>query len=100
VAFLGGLRHVQEAFAMDVEHPSFAEYEARFMALAAPVDEWQGPKPALDTMTLFLCLYGENGLSPEEEFDCLDTLASNPPERLKKLVVDCDYWQEQILILP
>jgi hypothetical protein len=46
----------------------------------------------------YLCLLGENGLPPEEEFALLALIAQQTP--LYRVDVDTDYWQDIILYVP
>lgn len=85
---------------MDVNDPRWDAYEARFRELAEDALLVQGDKPALDRTQAFLCLYGENGLSPEDEFAVLDQLAAAPPEQRRRIEVTTEYWQDTVLFLP
>lgn len=85
---------------MDVEHPLFDTYESRFNALAEAVETMEGALPALSSVTLYLCLYGDNGLQAEEELALLEKLEQAGPDQLHKLEVSKDYWQDVILFLP
>jgi hypothetical protein len=84
---------------MDVNHERFDEYEKRFLEVAEEAELHEGQRPPLGEMTHYLCLYGENGLEPEEEFSLLETLAKQPEGKLKKVEVDADYWQEVVLFV-
>jgi hypothetical protein len=85
---------------MDIEDPRFEDYETRFRALAERAEKVLVPKPSLNATRYYLCLYGENGLSPEEEFEFLERMESEPPENLKRLEVETDYWQDTVLFVP
>jgi hypothetical protein len=92
---------------MDFNLPCFTEYESAFQSLAESVTAWEGTsKPVLTAMKTFLCLYGDNGMTPEAEFDLLaeiETTFQQTPEKVAKLEIDVatHYWQETILfILP
>jgi hypothetical protein len=87
---------------MDVNHALFDTYEQRFTALAEKVaaSDDDAPRPTLDSVKLYLCLYGENGFEPEEELSLLAQLENQPVETLHKIEVSADYWQEIILYLP
>lgn len=85
---------------MDVEHPRFEEYDQRFRALAERAELVKVAKPALDSCRYYLCLYGENGMSPEEEFELLSTMEAHAEEGLKRLEVEIDYYQDTILFIP
>jgi hypothetical protein len=90
---------------MDFNLKCFATYEADFQTFAETVTPWESTqKPVLSTMPLFLCLYGENGLSPEEEFQALETIKAifqQAPEKVRKLEIEAPnhYWQETILFV-
>lgn len=86
---------------MDVEHPRFDEYETQFQALAENAENWEAEqKPELNGAQLFLCLYGENGLEPEEEFAALERLnALQQESTLHKLEIEADYYQDTILFV-
>jgi hypothetical protein len=90
---------------MDFNLDCFATYEADFQAFAEEVEAWEEPaKPVLTAMPLFLCLYGENGLTPEQEFETLETIKTifqQTPEKVKKLDIEATnhYWQETILFV-
>jgi hypothetical protein len=84
---------------MDVNDPRFETYEQRFRALADAATLVKVAEPSLNATRCYLFLYGENGLTPEEEFEVLDKLASEPPEQLKRLEVDTDYWQDIALFV-
>jgi hypothetical protein len=89
---------------MDVQDPRFETYERRFMALAEEALVWEGAKPALD-QSLYLCLYGDNGLSPDDEFELLERLntahlsTEASTHRLWRLDIEADYYQDVILFL-
>ncbi|MEB3206748.1 MAG: hypothetical protein VKK59_05310 [Vampirovibrionales bacterium] len=85
---------------MDVHDPQWSLYEERFLALAAMADLTSGAKPAVGSTRLYLCLYGENGLTPCQEFATLQELAqvaAESPQKLRKIEVETSYWQEIIL---
>ena len=87
---------------MDVNHERFSEYESAFNALAQQATHWQGDKPALDSMALYLCLYGDNGLAVEEEFALLETLKTRTAENtdaLWRIDIEADYYQDIILFV-
>jgi hypothetical protein len=88
---------------MDVNHERFNDYESQFMALAEEADNWESDeKPALDSMAMYLCLYGENGFSVEEEFEMLEALkhhAQNPESPLLRIDIEADYYQDVILFV-
>jgi hypothetical protein len=84
---------------MDVNAPEWEAYEAQFRLLAEKAEHVAIAKPALDKCRYYLCLYGENGLSAEEEFAFLERMTSEV-ENLKRLEVEADYWEEIVLFLP
>lgn len=85
---------------MDIEHPRFEEYDARFRALAERAKRVQVAKPSLNSSRCFLCLYGENGLSPEGEFELLAQMEAAEDSELNRLEVETDYWQDIIIFMP
>jgi len=85
---------------MNVEHPRFPEYQEKFEALANKVDGQKGPQPEISSAHLFLCLYGDNAMNPEEEFAMLAELAQHVGEGLQKTTIQTAYWEELILYVP
>lgn len=85
---------------MDTNHPRWDEYQARFDELATMADAVQPPAPPLDTCTLYLCLYGENGLTPDEEFACFDRFDQAIGDNLKKVTIETAYWEDTVLFIP
>jgi hypothetical protein len=88
---------------MDVNDPQWALYEARFLALADNASLTTGPKPLIGDTKVYLCLYGENGLSSDQEFAILQQLeqaATQSSQALRKIEVETCYWQDVILYLP
>ena len=88
-----------ESSIMDVNDPRFPEYKEKFEELAYLADQVEKPEPPLDQCRYYLCLYGENGLKPEEEFDFLDKMEDHIGD-LKKVVVETGYWIDTILFVP
>ncbi|MBX2861554.1 MAG: hypothetical protein KTR14_09985 [Vampirovibrio sp.] len=84
---------------MDTEHPRFDEFVQRFEALAEDAQKHEGQKPALSGCKIYLTLFGENGLSPEEEFEFLDKLATHKENGLKRLDIETSYWQNIVLFV-
>ena len=87
---------------MDVNHKRFDEYENAFNALAETATPWEGDKPALDSMAVYLCLYGDNGLTVDDEFALLDTLKNRRVENtdaLWRIDIEADYYQDIILFV-
>lgn len=85
---------------MDVENPQFAQYEARFRQLADRVERLKGADPAIASAKYLLCLYGENGLSPEDEFEMLARLEGYADDGLKCAEVETYYWEDLVLYVP
>ena len=87
---------------MDVNHERFGEYETAFNALAEEATAWEGDKPALDSMSIYLCLYGDNGLSVEDEFALLEQLNVKQSEHIDtlwRIDIEADYYQDIILFV-
>jgi hypothetical protein len=85
---------------MDVNSPQFDQYETAFKAVAEQAIEWDVPaRPVLDSCPMYLCLYGENGLTPEEEFLFLERFKAMEPESFYRLEVEADYYQDTILFV-
>lgn len=84
---------------MNIEDPRWEEYENRFRSLAENVPLQKGPQPELASAQLLLCLYGDNGLPPEQEFDALNKLEQALPQ-LKGTEMQTAYWQDIVLYLP
>lgn len=83
---------------MDIEAPEFEAYETRFQALAETLEEHDGPNSVLSSAPLFLCLYGENGFDePKDELALLEQLENTPPEQLRKIEIERDYWQDIVI---
>jgi len=85
---------------MDVNDPKFAEYQARFETLAGMAEKVPGPAPAIASARYFLCLYGDNGLPPDEEFAMLATLDNFVGNGLKRVDMSTGYWEDVILFVP
>lgn len=85
---------------VDVNHPRFEEYDHRFRALAEQAELVERANPSLNACRYYICLYGENGLSPEEEFAFLEELNSFVGKDLKRIEVDMDLWQDIVLFVP
>lgn len=84
---------------MNIEDPRWDEYETRFRALAERVDMHKGPQPAAGSAELFLCLYGDNALTPEQEFEALARLEQNE-SKLKGTEILTAYWEDLFLYIP
>jgi hypothetical protein len=85
---------------MDVSAPEFNTYEARFNALAEQVQLWEGARHVAGCSEHVLCLYGENGLTCNEEFELLNALEQHHqanPQRVAKIMTEGDYWCDTIL---
>lgn len=85
---------------MDVNAPEFERYEAEFLAVSERAKEWESPvRPVLDDCPMYLCLYGENGMAPEDEFAFLTKFSAMAAESYYKLEVSTDYYQDVILFV-
>jgi len=84
---------------MNIEDPRWEEYENRFRALADTVAVAKGPQPELASAEEMLFLYGENGMSPEQEFDLLEKL-ERQPDKLKGTTMLTSYWEDVVLYRP
>lgn len=84
---------------MDVNDSRWDEYEVAFTAVANQATPWaEATKPDLASLPLYLCLYGDNGMSADEEFATLAVLQSAlDTHTLYCLEVEADYWYERIL---
>jgi len=96
--FLAGLFAYSEGI-MDTNDPHFEEYQTRFEQVAELAEKVAGPAPAIASARYFLCLYGENGMTPDEEFAMLDRLESFVGEGLKRVDVSTSYWEDTILFV-
>jgi hypothetical protein len=88
---------------MDVNDPQWEAYEAAIQALIPQSELVKRAEPALDTCRYYLCLYGENGLTPEVEFAILSQMTDalrNGTGRLKRLEVETSIWQDVLLFMP
>lgn len=84
---------------MDIESPQWDTYETRFRALAEQVEIQKGPQPELASAEAMLFLYGENGLTPEEEFNLLEKLEKQVGN-LRGTAMLTAYWEDIVLYLP
>ncbi|MBK8191273.1 MAG: hypothetical protein IPK79_12585 [Vampirovibrionales bacterium] len=86
---------------MTPDHPRWPEYEARFRELAFLADETSlADAPAMNECRYYLCLYGENGLSVDEEFAFLDAMESFAGKSLCKRSIQTGYWEDILLFVP
>jgi hypothetical protein len=83
---------------MDIESPHWEEWEEKFTALAQHAQIVK-VAPNISGSRHFLCLYGDNGLTPEEEFSELEKM-SQLQKDLKKVEIDTSYWQDTVLFVP
>ena len=83
---------------MNLEDPRWEEWEEAFMALAENAEK-TSVTPAIKGSEHFLCLVGENGMTPEEEFRELE-LMREKKDRLKKVEIEQPFWQDTILFIP
>ncbi len=83
---------------MDIESSQWDEWEAQFRELAKDVPQvsYTG---AIKGAKHYLCLYGENGLNEEEEFEELALMRQQKTD-LKRVEVDTAYWQDTVLFIP
>jgi hypothetical protein len=84
---------------MDIENPRWEEYESRFRTLADTVQLQKGPQPELASAKLYLCLYGDNALTPEQEFEALSKLEAQAAS-LRGTEMQTAYWEDIFLYLP
>jgi hypothetical protein len=84
---------------MDIENPQWEEYENRFRALADTVQLQKGPQPELASAKLYLCLYGDNAMTPEQEFEALSKLEAQTAS-LRGTEMQTAYWEDIFLYLP
>jgi hypothetical protein len=84
---------------MNIEDPKWEEYETRFRALVEDTPILKGAHPELASSELMLCLYGENGIEPEQEFKILSQLEAQKG-KLSCVEMTTAYWEDLILYLP
>lgn len=84
---------------MNIEDPRWDEYETRFRALAEQVTLQKGPQPELASAELYLCLYGDNAMTPEQEFDALTRLEKEAGH-IRGTEMLTAYWEDILLYLP
>lgn len=85
---------------MDTQSPQWDAYYEQFMELADLADEIDPPAPPLDECQYYLCLYGENGLTAEDEFQFLEKMDAFVGEGLSKVEVRTSYWEDVVLFVP
>lgn len=85
---------------MDVNDPRFAEYQEKFDTVADLAERMEGPQPEVGSARLMLCLYGDNGLPPDDEFALLDELEDYVGRGLRRVDVNTAYWQDVVLYVP
>lgn len=83
---------------MDIESSQWEAWETQFRALAEEAETVKATHQ-IKGAKHYLCLYGDNGLPPEEEFEELEKMR-RLKDQLKKVEVDADYWQETVLFIP
>ncbi len=83
---------------MDLESPDWERWESEFMALSEQAEK-VGMTPEVKGSKHYLCLVGDNGLTPEEEFEELETMRALLP-KLKKIEIETGFWQDTILFIP
>jgi hypothetical protein len=84
---------------MHIEESHWEEYEHRFRALAEDVPVKKGPHPEMASSQLLLCLYGDNGLEPEQELAMLSQLEA-VKSQLFCVEMSTAYWEDLVLYLP
>lgn len=84
---------------MNIEDPRWEEYERRFRALTEQVDMHKGPQPELASSAMFLFLYGDNAMLPEQEFETLERFERDS-KLLKGIEILTSYWEDLVLYLP
>ncbi|MEM0950944.1 MAG: hypothetical protein AAGI66_02235 [Cyanobacteria bacterium P01_H01_bin.74] len=83
---------------MDIESKDWDAYEAAFMALVESLTLTKGPVPELSSAKIMLCLYGENGMPPEQEFEMLNLLKQEAEKNtLCATQMMTSYWEDIIL---
>ena len=85
---------------MDINHPQFDDYREQFEELADCVVADKGPQNDIASTSLFLCLYGDNGMDVDAEFSMLKELETYMGKGLKRADVETAYWQEVVLYVP
>jgi hypothetical protein len=83
---------------MNIDDPHWEDYERRFRALAEEIPLHKGADLDLGKAKIHLCLYGENGLEPEQELEILNRLEKDPSQ-LKGLEMTTSYWEDLVLYL-
>lgn len=83
---------------MDTESPRWDEWEEQFTRLAEQAEPVSAT-PTLKNSQHYLCLYGDNGLSPEEEFAELKQMEQRASQ-LHKVEIDTGYWLDTVLFVP
>lgn len=83
---------------MDYESPYWEEWESKFRELAEAAQ--QVPVTGdIKGAKHYLCLYGDNGLTPEEELRELEEMGRHK-SAIKRVEVDTSYWQDTVLFIP
>ena len=85
---------------MDIENPRFEEWENRFREVAEDTVRVEQPSTSLDQCQFLLCLYGENGLSTDDEFNMLESIAKTEETQRYKIEKETAYWQDIVLFVP
>ena len=85
---------------MDVNTPRFAEDQERFEEVADLAERQDGPQPEIGSARMMLCLYGDNGLPPEDEFAMLAAMEDYVGRGLRRVDINTAYWQDVVLYLP
>lgn len=83
---------------MHTEDSRWECYERRFRALAERVPLHKGARAEVASARLILCLYGDNGLSPDSELEVLTQL-EQAVDRVEGVEMTTAYWEDIVLYL-
>ena len=83
---------------MHTEDTRWEEYEKRFRALVERVPMYKGAHAELASSPLILCLYGENGVEPDKEFEMLTQLELAADD-VEVVEMTTAYWEDLVLYL-
>lgn len=84
---------------MNIEDSRWEAYERRFRALAEDITLHQGPQPELASSAMLLCLYGDNAMTSDQEFETLAEMEKAKAD-LKGAAIETSYWEDIVLYLP
>ena len=85
---------------MNIDDPRFEEFQQCFEALSEQAESHTGPRPEIASSALFLCLYGDNSLTPDQEFEMLAEMNRFAGQGLHKTTIQSAYWEDIILFVP